>query len=91
MYKVIHLLEKSLGFLLTILKGMLAFSLEGDVGFQTFQNVWVEKVPMEMQLIHRTQASHPGHTDKVFVVGLTSRGELIVPCYFDIKKCMQLK
>jgi len=31
---------------------MLAFSLEGDVGFQTFQNVRVGKVPMEMQLIH---------------------------------------
>lgn len=52
MYKLIHLLEKSLGFLFTILKGMLAFSWEGDVGFQTFQNVWVEKVSMEMQLIH---------------------------------------
>ena len=52
MYKLIHLLGKSLGFLHAILKGMLEFSLEGDVGFQTFQNVWVEKVPMEMQLIH---------------------------------------
>ena len=40
----------SLGFLRAILKGRLAFSTEGDVGFQNFQNVWGENMPVGMKL-----------------------------------------
>ena len=54
MYKLIHLSEKSLGFLHHNIEGDVSifFGRVCGIQFQTFQNVRVEKVPMEMQLIH---------------------------------------